>query len=417
MRRFLILLVLVAVGCTLMAQDVPAYSIDKDEYRRSSLCLILLTHRDKELAAEMESVFQNFPLPARYNEHNITGLRVIGVTGKQKKEDIDKLIRNNAIAQRVVGRWFDRGYDGEMNMSLIHDRGGYGASHEDYIRASENIRGTAMLRDEGIELLQSTFVLVCDMDYVDKSAITGATAAGLIAGGIILGGIGAVTKDKKTEKITKVAALGAGAAGLAVSQIGGFKVKMNAYLYKLQWDDKQTQRMYNDFWVDADTPKAEAEERSEDFDMASKSFHVDFIGEYHTTSSKTVLTKWKVVDEVILDVCERCVNEGLTKLAEKFDVFKPRSPFYIEEGNIYSHIGTKEEVVKGRKYDIIQPYKDDKGQICWNQVGQMTAQEVWDNKEIRFDDYFDCGEKGSLFRLDKAKIDITTPGLQIRETK
>ncbi len=56
---------------------------DKDQYRRSSLCLILLTHRDKKYAAAMERVFRSFPLPARYNEHNISDLRVISVSGKR----------------------------------------------------------------------------------------------------------------------------------------------------------------------------------------------------------------------------------------------------------------------------------------------------------------------------------------------
>ena len=133
---------------------------DKDQYRRSSLCLILLTHRDKKYAAEMERVFREFPLPARYNEHNISDLRVISVRGKQSKSDIDHLVRSNYVAQKVVGRWFNRSYSGRMNMDLIHERGGYGAFYADYQRSKGNVRGTDMLRDEGIELLQSTFVLV-----------------------------------------------------------------------------------------------------------------------------------------------------------------------------------------------------------------------------------------------------------------
>ena len=72
---------------------------DKERYRRSSLCIIMLTHRGKKYAEEMERVFKNFPLPLRYNEHNISDLRVITVKGKQEKKDIDKLLKNNNIAQ------------------------------------------------------------------------------------------------------------------------------------------------------------------------------------------------------------------------------------------------------------------------------------------------------------------------------
>ena len=142
---------------------------DKERYRRSSLCIIMLTHRGKKYAEEMERVFKNFPLPLRYNEHNISDVRVITVKGKQERKDIDKLLSNNDIAQKVVGRWFNRDASGLMNMDLVHERGGYGASYSDYQRVQNTVRGTATLRDEGMELLQSTFVLVCDMDYIDQS--------------------------------------------------------------------------------------------------------------------------------------------------------------------------------------------------------------------------------------------------------
>ena len=56
-------------------------SDEQRNYRRSSLCLILLTHSDKQYAEAMERVFRNFPLPLRYNEHNIPTLRVVSVTG------------------------------------------------------------------------------------------------------------------------------------------------------------------------------------------------------------------------------------------------------------------------------------------------------------------------------------------------
>ena len=105
---------------------------DKERYRRSSLCIIMLTHRGKKYATEMERVFKNFPLPLRYNEHNISDLRVISVKGKQERKDIDKLLSTNDIAQKVVGRWFNRDASGLMNMDLIHERGGYGASYSDY---------------------------------------------------------------------------------------------------------------------------------------------------------------------------------------------------------------------------------------------------------------------------------------------
>ena len=381
----------------------------------------------------MERVFRNFPLPARYNEHNISDIRVISVQGKQSKSDIDRLLSSNNIAQKIVARWFNRNaYTGRMNMDLIHERGGYGAFYADYLRSQSNVRGTAMLRDEGIELLQSTFVLVCDMDYIDKKK--GAFWAALGTGILTIGAATMSTinqqqaynayyqgnynearrKQNAANQWNVGASLGA-AATTVVADIGGFRVKMNAYLYKLRWDDSMTQTMYRDYWCDNQTSYSEAKEKKIKFDNAL--FTLDYVGEYKAKSSKTILRSWNNEDQVILDVCQRCVNKGMKELAKTFPIFKPRTPFYFEGSTVYSHIGTKEEVSYGKKYEIVQPYKDSSGQICYKRVGTAEAGTPWNNREIRFDQYFDNGAKGTIFycKKKKASVDLHMPGLQLRE--
>ena len=398
MRRILIFLCLICVTCCMTAQrkqkvkqspkqeasvsvDQATSANEKDRYRRSSLCLILLTHRDKHYAEEMERVFKSFPLPARYNEHNIMDLRVISVNGKQTKKDIDRLVRTKYVAKKVVERWFNRNeYTGCMDMDLIHERGGYGASYEDYQRSQSNVRGTSLLHEEGIELLQSTFVLVCDMDYIDKKkgAQAGALALNIVSG--VMQGIAqvkAMEAQAQYQQGNYAAAqsslnaaqnwnLGstATAVGAAVvGDIGGFRVKMNAYLYQLNWDNKMTQTMYSDYWVDKGTSRAEAQAKKTKFENDYYAFKLDFVGQYKATSSKTILRSWSNEDEVILDVCKRCVDKGIKELAKSYPVFRPRAPFYFEGTTMYSHIGRKEDVSYGKKYVIVQPYKDKRGRI------------------------------------------------------
>lgn len=391
---------------------------DKERYRRSSLCIIMLTHRDKKYASEMERVFRNFPLPLRYNEHNISDLRVISVKGKQSKVDIDKLVNSNNIAQKVVGRWFNRDDAGLMNMDLIHERGGYGASYSDYQRSQTTIRGTAMLRDEGIELLQSTFVLVCDMDYIDQSKGSSVFAGLMAVASAAAGVAGEVNRQKGNKETAKEweAASNLGMAGAAVvADIGGFRVKMHAYLYKLKWDDSMTQSMYNDYWTDTTTELEEAQARKAKFDGAGQIFGLEFIGEYKESSTKTILKSWNNEDEVILDVCHRCVQKGMRELAKTFPVFRPRAPFYFEDGTMYSHIGRKEDVAAGKEYEILEPYKDKNGQICYKRVAKATAGTPWDNYAIRFDQYFDTAAKGTMFSPGHSSVDLHSPGLQLRE--
>lgn len=406
---------------------------EKEQYRRSSLCLILLTHRDKKYAESMERIFRSFPLPARYNEHNIRDLRVISVRGKQSKADIDRIVRSNEVAQKVVGRWFNRSsITGLMNMDLIHERGGYGAFYADYQRAKNSLRGSDLLRDEGIELLQSTFVLVCDMDYIDKKKGAGWAAFGagmLTLGAGVMAGVNqqqaynAAARGDFREAQSRQNAANAFRAGTAlgavttaiVADIGGFRVKMNAYLYKLRWNDDMTQIMYRDYWCDYQTPYSDVQVRKDKYDNSSYAFTLDYIGKYSTSSSKTILRSWQNEDEVILDVCERCVNKGMLELAKSFPIFRPRSPFYFKGELMYSHIGRKEDVSYGKKYEIVQPYKDKKGLICYKRVGTVQANTPWNNRDIRFDQYFDESEPGTAFYCKNASVDLHTPGLQIRE--
>lgn len=427
-KTLTILLLLIAISSSLYAQHP-----DKDHYRRSSLCLVLLAHSDKQYADAMTRVFQNFPMPSRYNEHNVD-VRVVRVSGKQSKTDIDRILRSNDIAKGIVSKWFNRDRLGYMNMDLIHERGGYGAFHDDYARAMNTVRGTAMLHDEGIELLQNTFVLVCDMDYIDKKKgfKIGAFAAAL--GSAALQGIAmyneieannAITKgdyEKAKSKMNNATTFYGGAAlanvGAAVlDDLGGFRVKIHSYLYKLRWDDYMTQAMFSNYWVDNETPRGEAERRRQNYDDLR--IGLEYLGDYQEASGKTILLSWSNEDEVILDVCDRAVKKGIESLAKKYEIFRPRTPFYVEGTTLFSHIGTKEDVSRGKKYEIVQRSKDKKGNIKYKRLGVAVAHTIWNNKDVSFDRYFDNEHKGTGFSLQKGNLIefAMQPGLQIREMK
>ncbi len=407
---------------------------EKDHYRRSSLCLVLLAHNDKQYADAMVRVFQNFPMPNRYNEHNVD-VRVLRVRGKQSKSDIERLLRQNNIARDVVARWFNRNpYTGEMNMDLIHERGGYGAFHDDYLRTVNTVRGTATLRDEGLELLESTFILVCDMDYVNRKKgfkIGAGIAKGLSLIGQAYGAVldaqvqqsiyrGNYQKARQQAKdAANIRAIStvtdAGAAIL--DDLGGFSVNIYSYLYRLRWDDMMTAMLFSNYWVDSSTPTGEAGRRKDAFDNLR--FGLEFVGKYKAHSGKTVLLHCNDENKVILDVCGRSVDKCIKDLAHRYEVFRPRTPFYFEGTSVYSHIGSKEDVVSGKKYEIVQRTRDKKGKTSYKRLGVVEAVSPWNNTNVDFSNYFDTSHKGTLFALKKGKASelAMMPGLQIREMK
>lgn len=389
---------------------------ESEVYRRSSLCIIMLTHRGKVYATEMESVFKNMVLPLRYNRHDVD-VKVVPVDKDQNESSIRRMLSDNDIAKKIVAKWFNRNqYSGNMNMDLIWERGGYNASYEDVKRAQSTTRGTSMLTDEGIELLQNTFVLVCDMDYYNREN----TGRGLaIAGAILSVGLGAygdIQASKGKTEAASAAYAGSALAGVGsavASDIGGFSVSMDAYLYRLDWSDKLWSSVCNDYWVDSNTDYSTKRNRKEKFDSDKKSFQLVYIGKYHDKSGKTVFKSSSELTSVIRNVCTNTIQKGMKELAKLYPIFRPRAPFYFDDNTLFCRVGTKEDVSSGSKCEIVEPVKKN-GVFTYNVVGTAIPFNVWNNQNIRFDQYFDPNMKGTPFRLQECKGDVHRPGLLIR---
>lgn len=389
---------------------------ENEVYRRSSLCIIMLTHRGKQYASEMESVFKNMVLPLRYNRHDID-VKVVPVDKDQNESSIRRMLGDNDIAKKIVAKWFNRNqYSGDMNMNLIWERGGYNATYEDVKRAQSTTRGTAILTDEGIELLQNTFVLVCDMDYYNREN----TGKGLaIAGAILSVGLGAYGDVQASRGKTEAASAAyagsalAGVGSAVASDIGGFSVSMDAYLYRLDWSDKSWASVCNEYWVDSNTDYSTKQSRKEKFNSDKKSFQLEYIGKYHEKSGKTVFKSSSELTAVIRNVCANTIQKGMKELAKSYPIFRPRAPFYFDDNTLFCRVGTKEDVSSGCKCEIVEPVKKN-GVFTYNVVGTAIPFNVWNNQNVRFDQYFDPNMKGTPFRLQECKGDVHRPGLLIR---
>lgn len=379
---------------------------EMEDYRRSSLAIIMVTHRGTKYAQEMEQEFMNMSLPPRYNDHNIN-IRVLPVSGSMNAKKITKLLADKDVARQLVARWFNRDNDGKMNMDLIHQRGGYSATHEDFVMSEYTERGRALLTDEGIELLKNTFVLVCDMDYYDR-ANTGQALGALFAVAAAGAQVYANEQARKgnTDKAyTASAFAGLSAVGSVASQeIAGFSVKMRAYLYRLQWDQQLTQKMYGEYWIDDDT-QSDIAQRKVAFENDNQSFQLNYIGAYYAKSGKTVAKSASDLHQVIRDVCSKTISKGMINLSKMFPVFKPKTRYQCsDERTLSAYIGTKEGVSNKQKFEILETVKDKKGVYSYKKVGSAVATNVWNNVDHNYvTDGEDCSSSGSTFRLKSGK--------------
>lgn len=388
----------------------------EEKYRRSSLCLVFLTHKGRKYAQEMEYVLTHMPMPDRYNDHSVM-TRVISVSGRQTKKKIIRMMQDKDVARQLVARWFNRDSStGEMNMNLIHERGGFSASFEDLQRAQVTVRGKAMLSDEGEELLKNTYVMVCDMDYYDKHT-TGQVFSGIFSAVAL--GAAAYAQDQAKKGHTENAMYGqlgamAGVAGAAVaSQVGGFAVKMKAHLFRLEWSDRLRDKIYREYWVDSSTPESERIRRKAAFENDKSSFKMEYCGSYMERSSKTTWNKLDQQNIVIQQVCQQTLQNGLVQLSRQFPQFKIKAPVYTDGRYAYSYIGSKEGMRYKTKYDVLKPVKTRHG-ISYKKVGVLKPMSVWNNRNFNMaTDELTEDDHGSRFTIQRGGLN--QPGLLLRE--
>lgn len=383
---------------------------ETDDFRRSSLCLLIVTSQGDEYAKAIEEQFMAMPMPARYNELN-TNIRVLNISKKATEKRISKALESNDIAKQLVAKWFNRDYQGRMDMKRIHDWGGYNATYADLKRAENTVRGTAMLSDEGEELIKNTFVMVCDISYYDRRQ-TGIFLAALAQS---LGSVaGNFTNDQQLKQTYNEMGTTVAAATL---DIDGFSVNITSYLYQLEWNDKLRDKIYSQYWVDETTPAAEANQRRAAFDSDMQSFKLEFLGQYRSRAGRTVSgSSTPDLKQVVREVCSNAVDKSINNLAKMFPVFKAKTPFYCENDQVYAYIGTKEGVNMKSKFEVIETEKTEKNGIRYNKVGELRPTNVWDNEGIYiFNDSVEQMYKGTQFQHRSGRKDICNQGLMLRE--
>ena len=390
----------------------------KDNYKRSSLCLMLLTHNGDEYAKAIEEQFLAMPLPNRYNGLNVD-LRVINTpVGKASDTYIERILNERGTAKELVSKWFNRDYSGKMNMNRVHLWGGYNATYADLQRARANVRGTALLTDEGSELIKNTFVMVCDISYYDRSN-TGSFLSELFAGAASYFNLDAqqrFSQGKDASLSSSLAQLSA-ASSVASEDIAGFSVKVNAHLLRLKWDKKLLEKMYNEYWVDEETSEYEARNRKAAFDNDRNSFTLEYLGSYLSRSGMTVSKSSNNLDLVIREVCGEAVDRSMNNLAKMFPVFKPTTLYRcVSDNSMYAYIGTKEGVNMKSRFEVLRPEKNKKGILDYKKIAEVKPVNIWNNAGMYItEDNLEQKHHGTLFTRTSGSKELCMPGYLLRE--
>lgn len=351
-----------------------------DEYRRSSIYTILINHKEQKFATEIKDAFVSLPVPDKYNDHNLS-VKVLTMSGKLKdaksddeNKEITEFLNNNKVASRLVGKWFNRDiFTGECNSDLVKERGLYDANTYDVIMAEKSARSMALLQDSGEDLIGNTFVLVNDIRYVDKEK-TGKVIGGVLR---ILGAIASAASGVDVTDLTDN-------LGSMMETLKGFKVKVNTFLYQLVWDEETMMDFYTTMYSNGpDNEKVKV------FENRRGDFKLKYVGKVESKGGDVSFMGVNLDEPInmVRKACQRALDENIADLQQDFEAFRTNSPLISVEP-LKAHVGLKENVTAGSRFEVLQAIEDETGKRTYKRVGVITPEkdQIWDNRYMALEE-------------------------------
>lgn len=399
MTRCKLSLVVLLACVTLMTQAQEQLS-----YRRNSLAMLLVYHPEDEFGYEIFKAFDSLPIPDKYDDHNISGLRIIDnstIEGVQRRETgyykatyghqltaselqanalfTEQLLNDNEVAKKMIAKWF--GFEGTsaedatFNTELIQTRGQYNATDVDVALALQTTRGVATLSDAGEELLNNTFVLVNDITYITAEQ---EAAAAKLAMGVIGGLLDAFSGGNSGRQL-------ADAAGKIADSFTGFKVKTHSYLYQLEWNDSVAAIFYQFHYTATPDPvKVQA------FLDDHTTYRLKYVAHEYEFDKKSVLKGQYARTELVRTICARSMDKNIVALAKQYEDFKVKTPVFQVLSNgrgkiegYAAKIGMKEGITEGSKFQVVQQIQDpETGKTTYKYIATVKAKKgcIWDNR-------------------------------------
>lgn len=356
----------------------------EDKYRRSSLYSVLINHTDQKFAKEIRNSFLSIPIPDKYNNHDLSvkavdmNVKLKNASSSKENEAVTAFLNDNQIASRMVAKWFNRDkYTGACDMELVKERGLYNASEFDHQLAMRSARGINMLQDAGEELIGNTFVLVNDIRYIDKekrSSIFGGIMKGLGTLASAYTGISAI--NNATDLI-----------GNVVESIKGFSVRINTFLYRLEWNDEIANNFYESQYSDGND-----EAKAQNFDKNRGAYKLKYVGKVESKGGTTSCmgVNLDTPENMVRKACQRAIDENIVDLQTEFEEFRTKTPI-ITTDPITADIGKKEGVNEKSRFEVLERVEQNDGSFVYKRVAVIAPVNnmIWDNRYM-------AAEEGAL---------------------
>lgn len=330
MKKFFAFFVLALLSLDSFAQ-AKVREVVADDYNRNSLSVIYVWRGDaldEELCGYLfERVF-NEEATGKFDLNMTQTAAVVANVPRASavaESSLRSSVESENIGREVLACWYNRQDSGEMDASVIEERGRYNANDQAYLNAQIGKLGVAGLGDEGYKLIARSYIMVTDYSGVGYST----------------------DKDgKKTWTATT-----------------------NTHVYQVSYD-ADVQAAVNDAWIYEDDDAAAREYKMSVWQALSPQLKYRASATY--TSS--VAESDGGLQSAVQNGYTGCI-EKLEKLIGEWNV----TTSITDRKPIRAKIGKKEGVKNGKRFQAYKFKEDRNGNLKSIPKGYLRATEVANN--------------------------------------
>jgi hypothetical protein len=329
------------------------------EYDRNSLSLMVFDFQEKHAAKVNASFLKLNPSDKFYHNPLQTPILAPGIARTATydamqnvcDEDILRFLKERKVGQQILSTWFNRQPDGSFNVETLKARGMYNADDNALIMASSSKRGMAALMDEGLKLVNQSYVLI--LDFYELSSMADYYELYQIPG------------EKRVSN--------------------GFQANVKGYLYKLDFGPEEANRFFEQFYAQAGDPQLRS--KSAAFEQADFPFSVQtkLLGTFQATQAnpdqKYAPERQKSESELMDDLVRAALDKFVFDMENRIASFRVKA-MVCGVRPISAKIGKKEGLRFDQRYFVLENRMRKNGTIYQKRVGVVKSWRVSENRFV-----------------------------------
>ena len=144
-------------------------------------------------------------------------------------------------------------------------------------------------------------------------------------------------------------------------------------------------------------------------------FKLEYVGSEKSRNNlqSTIFTS-KSDNQLIEIATTRAVDKNIGKLQRTYEEFRVKTPLLSTEP-IAAQIGTKEDIERGDKFEVLEQILDEDGTTYYDKIGTIKVQKVWDNAYLAGDGEDQAKDNQTNYTTFKGSAKKLAPGMLIRQ--